>query len=463
MTKSPAQTAGALVLLAAAGVLAFCAAAGAPRLSRSGWNLVLVSVDTLRADRMSLYGYPRDTTPFLEELAREAVVFDRFFYNGGGTLPSHMSMMTSLHPATHGIGPATPKPLPEERETLAERLSEKGYATVAFVDGGWMSAKFGFDQGFDSYDETGGHLAAELPRVEAWLDGAKGRPFFLFVHTYDVHSSWLRLPYDCPGDAELRYVGTDAPAFDGCRDGLCASALFADVNRRARAEGSTVESYLAPAEIRFASDLYDGCIHYVDSELRRLVAALRSRGLWERTVFVVLSDHGEEFGEHGFLLHDQGGYEELARIPLLIRLPGGAAGGTRVSSLAAMVDLAPTLTRVLRVPPLAQAQGVSQDGAMLRGGPAREELHMYSVLRDGRYKYFLDEGRLFDLSADPLEQRNLWSSEPDRVRDLERRVRQQIARDLDAARRFDRDLRSAPDVSLSPEEVERLRSLGYLR
>lgn len=451
------------VLFAGVAVLSFLTAGSPWSEPRTSWNLVLVSIDTLRADRMSLYGYERDTTPFLEELARESVVFDRFFYSGGGTLPSHMSMMTGLNPATHGIGPTTPKPLPPDRETLAESFSASGYATLALVDGGWMSAKFGFGQGFETYDESGGHLAAHLPRAEAWLDRLGGRPFFLFLHTYDVHSSWLNLPYDCPGAAELRYVDPSGPHFDGCRDGLCASARLADSNRRAREAGSTVGLYLSAEEIRFASDLYDGCIRYVDSELRHLVETLRSRRLWDKTVFVVLSDHGEEFAEHGFMLHDQGGYEELARIPLMIRLPKGELGGMRVTSLAAMVDVAPTLTEILRVRPLQDAQGVSQIAAMLRGRPVRSDLHMYSVLRDGRFKYFSDERRLFDLVADPAEQHNIWSDEPDRLRQLERRVRQKIEVDLDAARDFARRGASGPDVTLSPEEIERLRSLGYLR
>jgi len=462
MIRTRSSFFGAALLLGVATVSYLAVSQRAQPLTQ-GWNLILVSIDTLRADRLSSYGYSRDTTPFLEELARESILFERFYYNGGGTLPSHMTMMTSLHPATHGIGPQSPKPLPPERDTFAELLSRRGYATAAFVDGGWVSGKFGFAQGFDIYDESGGHLASHVPKAAKWMERQGNRPFFLFLHTYDVHSSWLRLPYDCPGDTELHYVKATPTTFDGCREGLCASELFAAINRRARQDGVHVDSLLRPAEIQFASDLYDGCIRYVDGEIRGLVQGLRERRQLDRTVLVVTSDHGEEFAEHGFLLHDQGGYEELARIPLIIRLPAGQFGGSRVRSLAAMVDLLPTLAELLQFPSPPQAQGVSQVAAIRSRRPARPDVHMFSVLRTERYKYFSDERLLFDLETDPTETTSLLSTEPNLVRRLERTVRERIEVDLDAARVFSRKVATGADVTLEPEEVERLRALGYLR
>lgn len=427
-------------------------------------SLVLISVDTLRADRLSVYGYGRPTSPGLEALAREAVVFDHFYYNGGGTLPSHMTMMTSLHPATHGIGPESSKTLEPERQTLAEVLAAAGYATAAFTDGGWLAAKFGFGQGFARYEEAGGGLERSIPAALAWLRTVPGdRPFFLFLHTYDVHSAWRKLPYDCPGDGELGFVTSPPASFDGCRDGECASSLLAAANRRVRDGEARLADQFTPAEIAFVSDLYDGCVRWSDGRLAELFAALRAEGRWQGTAIAVLSDHGEEFGEHGQLLHDQGGYEELAHIPWILKLPGARFAGRRVAGLAAMVDVMPTLLEALGERPPAEAQGRSLGRAIRDGASSRPALHMYSVLRTADRKYFSDERRLFDLARDPLEQHNELAQEPLLAGQLERQVRELIAIDHAAAAAFSRRSVAGPPVLLSVEEIQRLRALGYLR
>ena len=454
-----------LLLLASLALLAAASIGNSGRRSRppGAPNVVLVSIDTLRADRLSVYGYRRPTSPFLERLAREGILFERFYYNGGGTLPSHLTMMTSLHPATHGIGPRTPRRLEEERITMAEAFRQAGYATAAFVGGGWLSARFGFDQGFDLFDESGHGFAENLPKALDWLALHRDRSFFLFLHTYDVHSAWNRLPYDCPGDSELRFVDTAPEGFTGCRGEECASRFLSGVNERLRSGESSLAAELSAREVGFVSDLYDGCVRYADEQIERLYGELAAQGLLDRTLLVVTSDHGEEFGEHGFFLHDQGGYEELARIPLLMRLPDGRAGGRRVEGLAAMADVLPTLLELAGLPALAQAQGRSLVPAIPRLATRRAALHMYSVLRTDRYKYFSDERLLFDLAADPVERENLWASDSDLVRRFEREVRGLIRVDSEASRRF--RLRAAPGDApeLSPEMERKLRSLGYLR
>lgn len=462
------RTFTAIALLALAAISAVAVGESTERMALSrgrSWapNLLLISIDTLRADRMSVYGYERRTTPELERFAEEAVVFDRFFYSGGGTLPSHMTLMTGLNPATHGLGPASTKVLESERETLAETMRASGYVSAAFVDGGWMSGKFGFSQGFEIYDEAGGGLAASLPKARSWLVDAGQRPFLLFLHTYDVHSAAGRLPYDCPGDTELRFSGPAPAGFDGCREGDCATSLLARVNSRTRRGELHAKDYFSEAELEFVSALYDGCIHYADHRLGELFAEMRALGLWDSTLVVVLSDHGEEFLEHGFFLHDQGGFEELANIPLMIKLPGGALGGVRVGSLAAMVDVLPTLAEILRLRLPEGAQGHSLVPSMLHGRAVRTELHMYSVLRSENRKYFSDEHRLFDLTNDPLEVRNLWAESAAEAANLERRVRSRIAADLAAASEFERRYGRGSPIKLSAEDEARLRALGYLR
>lgn len=434
---------------------------GSYRLAKA--NVILLSIDTLRADRLSLYGYRRPTSPGLELFAQEAVVFDSFYYNGGGTLPSHMSMMTSLHPRTHWITPQNQRILEEERETLAEILSSHGYASAGFSDGGWMRSQFGFAQGFDRYDDEGGGFEAILPKARQWLDSALGRPLFLFIHTYDVHSKAEGLPYHCPGDFWSRYTKDLRVDFDGCKGERCATALLSWVNSKVRDEGLSPHRILSKDEIGYVSALYDGCINYADSQLSEFFEFLRQRGVYDRSLIVVTSDHGEEFAEHGMMIHDQGGFEELARIPLVVKLPRSQAGGTRVQSLAAMVDLLPTVLDCLGIPAPAQTQGFSLLPVIAGAESPRTDIHMYSVLRTRRWKYFSEEKRLYDLEADPRERTNVYHSEMSTVHKLEERVRGLIQIDIDE---FDKFTASRSDanasINLSEEQLRELRALGYL-
>ncbi len=434
--------------------------------SGRGCNLLLVSIDTLRADHLSVYGYERPTSPRLERLAAEAVVFERFFHSGGGTLASHMSMLTSLHPMTHGVrgrsgGRAIQGGslrLHDDRVTLAEQLSQAGYATAAFVDSGWMRGRFGFDQGFDLYDDRGGHFARILPEAVAWLERGQ-RPFFLFLHTYDVHSEQRKLPYDCPGDYAHRYVES-RPDFDGCRRGLCASRLLGRVARGVAQGRSSLDDWLSPEELAYVRDLYDGCINYADDALGSFLLWLDNEDLFDETLVVVTSDHGEQFGEHGSVLHGRG-YEETVRIPLVMKLPHSAFAGRRVDPLAAMVDLMPTLLEILELPVPPEAQGRSLLPAIEANRPVRDDLHIFSVLRTDRYKYFAEERRLFDLRADPAERHNLFAERPELARRLESRVAEGLAED---ERRARRDLRSAGETEapgLDEEERRQLEALGY--
>lgn len=427
-------------------------------------DVILISIDTLRADHMSVYGYERLTTPRLEEIAQHAVVFDRLYYSGGGTLPSHLTMMTSLNPITHGITPENGLVLPAQRTTLAERLAEAGYATGGFVDGGWVSAKFGFAQGFDVYDDSGGHFAASLPKAQVWLEEHTGEPVFLFLHTYDVHSTTSGLPYSCPGDFTFRYADPATVDFDGCRDGRCASDLLASVNQRVRIGEATLTELLSARELEFITALYDGCINYVDARLADFFGLLRQLGRFESSVIIVTSDHGEEFGEHGMMIHDQGGYEEFARIPLIIRLPDAREGGRRIDHLAATVDIAPTILDILDLPALEDGQGYSLVPTIFDDVPVRSDVHMYGVLMADGMKFFSGRHRLFDLREDPTESVNLYEARPDLVGNLAAVIERRIAADKSAFAAFIDAMESPMNgVTITPEELARLRALGYIR
>lgn len=461
------QVALALTGLGAlAGLTGGCAQPAAVPTPHGGYrgdNVILISIDTLRADRLSVYGYDRPTSPNLERFASEGVVFDRFFYNGGGTLPSHMSMFTSLYPGTHKLHPSQTKSLEPERVTLAETFQTAGYATAGFADSGYMQAKWGFDQGFDLYDDAGHKFAGILPRARAWLETHHTRPFFLFLHTYDVHSNSRLLPYECPGDYPFRYTGGPHPSFDGCRGGRCASDYLANANVALRAGRTTRDEVLAPDELDFVSSLYDGCINYVDDKIAEVLGWLDEMGIGDRTLVLVTSDHGEEFFEHGYLLHDQGGYEELAHIPLLLRLPDRAFAGTRVRHLTEMVDLMPTVLDLVGLPIPSDAQGASLVTTFRDGRPVTDAVHMYSILRTDRYKYFKDEKQLFDLAFDPAETVNLFRTARWRAARLNRQVHAIIKKDFRAADEFASRATAGRPAVLSPEERERLKALGYLK
>lgn len=425
-------------------------------------NIILISIDTLRADRLSVYGYRRPTTPHLEDFARDAVVFENAHHTGGGTLPSHLSILTSLYPTTHGVEENATKPLHGRWATLSEALRDAGYATAAFVDAGWVRAKFGFAQGFDVFDEDAGGFARILPKAEGWLRRHGERRFFLFLHTYDVHSQERR-PYDCPGDYPLRYTTDRNVEFDGCKDGRCANDLFRWINSEVREGRLRAAEYLAPEEVAYVSSLYDGCINYVDDQLHDFFQRLRELGLYDHSLIVVTSDHGEEFLEHGMFIHDQGGYDEITHIPMLLKLPSSPVRGARVSHLAATVDLMPTVLRVVGVPLPGQVQGVSLLPAIVDDRPVRSEIHFYTVLRTEQWKYFRDRKKLYKLAVDPEEQDNLYARYPKRVRSLGGRLSRLLDADRETYAAFLGGHLESPDVELSEKEMENLRALGYLQ
>jgi arylsulfatase A-like enzyme len=294
-------------------------------------SVILISIDTLRADHLGAYGYSRPTSPFFDELARDSALFERAFIQVPGTLPSHMSMLTGLYPAQHGVYPPDGV-LSPDIPTLSEILQWEGYRTAGFTEGGYVAGSFGFDRGFDAFDDhvarTERDFEAILAKGVAFLDGLGGEePFFLFLHTYAVHD-----PYQPPAEyRNLFWEGEPPATFAPTGPNLVA------VNRGART--------VTPEAVRYYEALYDAGIRYVDDQLRRFWDRLTDAGLTERTVLVITSDHGEEFLEHGSLVHEQA-YVETTHVPLLVRAPG-VPRGVVVGSLVESVDLAPSLLELV--------------------------------------------------------------------------------------------------------------------
>ena len=426
----------------------------------SDCNLLLISVDTLRADRLGVYGYERHNSPNLSLLAADGVLFERFYHNGGGTLPSHMTMLTSLRPLTHNVDVHTHQSLDPRWTTLAEQLQEAGVATAGFVDGGWVLGEFGFDRGFDTWDESGGEFETILPKAHQWVAKHRRERFFLFLHTYDIHSTSNGFPYHCPGKYMWQYTDP-VESFDGCRDGRCASDLLAWTNAGIRSGTHRLIDVFSPPEVAAMSSAYDGCIGYVDARIADFLGTLRSLGLYDRTMIAITSDHGEEFGDHGMLIHDQAGYEEISHVPLILKLPFSTVSGRRVQGLAAMIDLMPTLLASLDVPIPEQAQGRSLLPAVFGDRQLRDHVHFYDNLVTDEWKFLRGSKELYRYRDDPEERENYYSARSEVARELSDILESAVVRDEEA--RLGPPLESRdPEAELSDEERERLRALGYL-
>jgi arylsulfatase A-like enzyme/Tfp pilus assembly protein PilF len=411
--------------LRAIGVLAFAACAGcAPETPRPA-RVLLVSIDTLRADRVGAYGAARAHTPTLDGLARDGVRFDAAISPVPLTLPSHATMLTGLDPDRHGIRHNGVFALAPGVPTLAERMRAQGFATAGFVGAFVLDHRFGLARGFDAWDDAiGGQRSnrgvvgyadrradAVVDAFLAWLERAPER-FFAFVHVYDPHAD-----YDPPPGFSL---GFPHP--------------------------------------------YDGEIAFVDAQLGRLLAALFARWPREQTLVVVTSDHGDALGEHGEPTHSYTLYDATQRVPLIIAGPGFAAGRV-VPDVVRTADVAPTILAAVGAEPLADADGRALAEVVRGGAPERrgysETLathldHGWSALfavRDARWRYVAaPRPELYDLAADPRERRNVVTEHPD--------VAAERAAWL-AERRARRSEQGEAQV-LSADERARLAALGYV-
>jgi arylsulfatase A-like enzyme len=408
-------------------------------------GVVVVSIDTLRRDHVGAYGYARPTTPRLDALAREGVLAEDAVSTSSWTLPAHLSLLTSVDPGRHG-GVDMEHGFNGKVPTLAETLKAAGYATQAVTSHLYVSSVYGVDRGFDHLDFHQDRKATEVAdRALDALDRLGDRPFFLFLHFYDPH--WH---YDPPASTratfERPYQGN-------------VTGLWQDFSKRARVSAADVEHLL---------DLYDGEIRYVDDEIGRVLDHMKSRGLDRGTLVVVTSDHGEEFQEHGSWEHQKTLYEEVIRIPLLMR--GPALSPRREPAQVSLLDVAPTVLAWAGLAPWPHAQGHS----LLASPGAREAYGETDHTTDGTHKLFLRgaQGRWktivslsrpdrsvratesYDLSSDPGEKRSA-SPPPDVAEALRRRAvgRWQAGRAPSA---------SGPAVALTPEQRDRLRALGYV-
>jgi arylsulfatase len=461
------RAAGRGALLAGAVAVAIVAARiVAPLGGRpTGPNLLLISIDTLRADRLGAYGAPLPTSPaFDRRLAAAGVLFEHAWSQSPKTTPSHMTLFTSLFPSVHGVelwdGTAPVHALRPAIHTLAEVLRNAGYATAAFTGGAHMEGTWGFRQGFQVYEECDGE---ELGHARRWLRRHADRPFFLFFHTYQVHDPYLP-PLATVDRLDGAYRG---PLRDVVRTLRNDPGAWADAHRRFWSAVDRDD----PASVAFVARLYDaGILHMDATTLAPLLDHLAALGRERDTLVVFTADHGEAFLEHGRFLHDDL-HAETLHVPLVLRLPGRLPAGRRVAEPVRLVDVMPTILDLLGVPGPPGMQGRSL-AALARGDADPGEApavasefsspahgRVYEALRSGGRTYVVDGGRE-RLYLDPAERDDVAPREPALLATLRA--------DLDAwhaACRARAATLGPPGDLVVPrdENVQRLRALGYVQ
>lgn len=420
------------------------------------YNIILVSLDTLRPDHLGCYGSKLGASPSIDRFAKKSVVFTEARSQSPWTTPSHASLFTSLYPSVLNIGRwPNPGRINPKTYTMAEYLGDEGYATAAFIEGGMISGKFGFDQGFEPFVDGLKHIQFSVPECLSWIDKNRGNRFFVFLHTYDIHR------YNPPEE----YADTYMPDYEGSL-------------KRGYDLQKAVQRYFGYKPFENEEDrkkivaLYNDEILYADHWMGELVKGLESRDLLKETVVILTSDHGEEFWEHGRTGHGYTNFEEVLRVPLIIhhpKIPGG-----RREDLVRLVDVLPTIADMVGGSPRPEWQGESFF-PVLQGGPGRnirfsfaEAGHIQHESVHGRRwklvrKYtapketgvaFVDA--LYDLENDPRETKDVSEKHPQEFE----RLKKLLEALLDSNRRMKKDYK-ALEADIDPELMKQLEELGY--
>jgi arylsulfatase A-like enzyme len=432
-------------------------------------NIILITLDTVRADHLPCYGYGKNTTPFLCDFATDAMLFENAFTQMPLTGPSHASLLSSRYPDSHGLTTHHTK-LNANVTFLSQLLKRERYTTGAFTHCLNIVARYGFDRGFDTYEHNGSHGADQISAEAVdWLQNNKEKKFFLWVHYFDAH--W---PYDPPPPYNKMY-STGKTRFDRYNNWT-----YQDNNDLFKA--LLANNSLNSEDIQRATDLYDGEIRFVDDQLPRLFRYLQESGLDKKTIIVITADHGESF-DHGFyFVHPYTLYDSTIHVPLIMRFPGFTRNG-RVKELVELVDVVPTILNVLNlsipsefegssllpstrgetVPSYAVSQAVvyryANPRCSLYGNGAiprsirtdRWKLIAYQC--NGSYEY-----ELYDIQSDPQELIDVSEQNPEVVDELHATL-------VDKVEKIGRKATDSRNdtVVLDQEDINQLRALGYMQ
>lgn len=448
-------------------------------------NVILLTADSLRGDHLSCYGYHRKTSPNIDKLAERGTVFTQCISNSGWTLPSFVSLFTSTYPLSYGGY----RYLSEDRKLVAEVLKENKYKTAAYTSNPFLSAKRELDRGFDIFEEFEG----EMPRISvlrmtvepylrkvfslvrplyailailsnsigyqastkeylradevnqraiSWLEQNLDGNFFLWLHYMDTHYRY-NPPADC-----LRKFRSESVT------NMQKSRVFFKMRFRPQ--------FISNRELEILHDLYDGEVRYWDQCIGSLINRLSDLGVLEDTIIFVTADHGEEFQEHGNFAHfDETLYDESIRVPLIIAGPGIERG--IVDEQVSLIDVAPTIVDLLKLPEVGNFQGRSLLSAIRLAEERRNVISENSkkiAIRSEHWKYIYDREsateELYNLHVDPQEQNNLSQTEHEVINEFRSELNAHLSM-------IERTAIHLPDVELEKEVKERLRRLGYFQ
>jgi arylsulfatase A-like enzyme len=447
--KNVSRTLGAVLLLVSPFLGLSCQSVqGAKPVQK----VILISIDTLRPDYLGCYNNRMETSPNIDEFASENVLFTNATSHAPSTAISHKSILYSLYPAVHQ---SSTNSVPEEKiKSPIETLRLNGFKTAAFVGGGQLSRKFGFARGFDTYQEGGKYNPSDSREsletletsVNAWLDRNSQDKFFLFLHTYQVHC-----PYYPPVDYRNRaawYTGRINPR-EACGDNY--------YNLRK----------LSSTDIRYIRDLYAGEVQYVDDFIGRLLEGLKDRDIYEETLIVFFSDHGESLGERGYIGHNLL-YSTHLSIPLILKIPG--VSGTRVDHPVEGIDIMPTVFSVLNLKRPYRFQGrdllpiVTRKALVKRSRiQIAEQSGRVRIKKGKMVAIFSPRGgqpeEVYDVEKDPAERTNLIRTQHLFLAECKREYSNLIKSSRDLASMFVIPESGAP--ALDEQTKEQLKSLGY--
>jgi arylsulfatase A-like enzyme len=398
-------------------------------------HVILISIDTCRTDHMGCYGYSRNTTPNIDAFAGDSIVFNHTITPVPLTLPAHSSMMTGTTPLYHNVHDNTGYRLDESNTTLAEILKENGFSTEAVIASYVLDKQGGLDQGFDIYDDnlkgvrsTGMVTENERNASEVtvrgleWIERNHSKKSFLFLHYYDPH--W---PWEAP--EQFRYTS-------GIR--------------------------VTP------KDQYDAELAYTDYYIGKLINKLKQKGIYDSSLIIITSDHGESIGDHGESTHGFFVYHSTVHVPLIIKIPG-LSGSARINEVTGLIDIVPTVCSILGINPPSAVQGEDLTAFLGKQKPAKPERYLYSeswepvkfgcarlqAITTNRHKYIQTvRSELYDLAIDPREKRDLIKRDPDLANKLDTQVTTLTGKAVIAAENT---------VKLDEESLNRLASLGYVQ
>jgi arylsulfatase A-like enzyme len=459
--------------------------AAAPR-SQDETPVIIYLIDTLRADRLGLYGYDKSTSPRIDALAQESVVFDRAYSAASWTMPSVASLFTSRYPCEHGLQ-RTGFALSPQLPTLAEHFQQLGYATAAFYQNAFIDSQYtGIGRAFQT-EEFRQEMETLDQDARGFLKKVTGQPFFLYLHSMEPHAS-----YYAPRDL-LRQFGhvsiDDTEAYRAHWEAY-KQMWFADARAGKPVGGTDTTAGIDKARENLAAmrtsveRLYDASVRFADLELGQAIDEMKAAGIWDRALFILLADHGEELSDHGLWFHDQSVYEELTHVPMLVHFPQGEFAGQRIRERVSLLDVMPTILDYLGhadlckgcrgssllplVNPAAGGTYTSAAVPSMRNNawgyykPLKQEKgDINIVVRDGAIKgiWNKEPGRveLYDLSADPREKQDLGAGRPEKAQAVAREAAEWLAVC---------DAQLVPPVFVPPDTIdearrERLRAHGY--